>query len=311
MSMSLPDRLERVAVAWDGPLRRNVPLSPFSAFKVGGAADLFAEPETPEQVGTLLRLVHEAEVPLFALGGGTNLLVRDGGFRGVVVRLGKPFRYTRVEGETLVAGAVTPMSRVALAAEEAGLGGAVFGYDIPGTVGGALRMNAGAHGSEMSRILAEARGYDPEGRFRRVPAGKIQFAYRTAVYPYALLFTEAVLALHPEPKEDLVRVRKENHAYRLRTQPKGNTVGSIFKNPPGDYAGRLVEAVGLKGHERGGARVSDRHGNWILNERQATAADIEGLIRLIQARVQEAFGILLEPEVRILGEEQPVTEASR
>jgi len=292
-------------------MRRDVPLSPFSAFKVGGPADLFAEPETSEQVGSLLRLAHGEEIPVFALGGGTNLLVRDGGFRGIVIRLGKAFRYVRVEGETLTAGAIAPMSRVALAAEEAGLGGIEFGYDIPGTLGGALRMNAGAHGSEMSRVLSEARGFDPEGTFHRVPAAKIRFAYRTAIYPFPLLFTEGVLALHPEDREELARRRQENHAYRLKTQPKGNTVGSIFKNPPGDYAGRLVEAVGLKGHAIGGARVSDRHGNWILNEKQAKAADIEALILTIQKQVQERFGILLEPEVRIVGEAPAVSEASR
>jgi UDP-N-acetylmuramate dehydrogenase len=259
----------------------------------------------------MLRLAHEEGIPLFVLGGGTNLLVRDGGFRGIVLRLGKSFRYVRVEGEELTAGAITPMSRVALAAEEAGLGGIEFGYDIPGTVGGALRMNAGAHGSEMSRVLREARGFDPEGTFRRVPAKEVRFAYRTAVYPCSLLFTEAVLALHPEDRDDLRRRREENHAYRLRTQPKGNTVGSIFKNPPGDYAGRLVEAIGLKGHAIGGARVSDRHGNWILNERQASARDIETLIRTIQERVQERFGVLLETEVRIVGDAQIVPEVSR
>jgi UDP-N-acetylmuramate dehydrogenase len=309
--MSLRESLDRVAAAWGGQVRRDVLLSAYSAFKVGGPADLFLEPETTEEVGALLRLAHEEGIPLFVLGGGTNLLVRDGGFRGIVLRLGKSFRHVRVEGEELTAGAIAPMSRVALAAEEAGLGGIEFGYDIPGTVGGALRMNAGAHGSEMSRVLQEARGFDPEGTFRRVPATRVQFAYRTAVYPYSLLFTEAVLALHPEDKKELTRRRQENHAYRLRTQPKGNTVGSIFKNPPGDYAGRLVEAIGMKGHAIGGARVSDRHGNWILNERQATARDIETLIQTIQERVQEKFGVLLETEVRIVGEAQTVPETSR
>ena len=302
--------LHRMEQLVSGRTERNLPLAPFSAFKVGGRADLYLEPESPDEVRGVLRTAHEEGVPVFVLGGGTNLLIRDGGIRGVVIRLGKVFRRIRIEGHRLLGGGMASMTKVALAAEEVGLGGLEFGYDIPGTVGGALRMNAGAHGSDVSRVLAEASGFDEGGGFHRVPASQVRFGYRTAIYPCPLLFTEGIFALHPEDREALAARRKENHAHRLRTQPKGKTVGSIFKNPEGDHAGRLVDAAGLKGKRVGGARVSEKHGNWILNEEGASARDIESLIRTIQEAVRERFEVDLEPEVRIVGEPVPVPERS-
>jgi UDP-N-acetylmuramate dehydrogenase len=216
--------------------------------------------------------------------------------------LGRDFRRVEVAGHQLTAGAMAQMSKVALAAERAGLAGLVFGYDIPGTVGGIMHMNAGAHGQETKDVLVEARGFDFRGKRHRVPAAQIRFAYRTAIYPVELVLTEGVFALAPGDPEALAAERQENHAYRLRTQPKGHSVGSVFVNPPGDHAGRVVEAAGLKGFRMGRAMVSDKHANWILNEGGATAADIEGLIRAIQARVRERFGMELKTEVRIIGE---------
>jgi UDP-N-acetylmuramate dehydrogenase len=222
--------------------------------------------------------------------------------------MGKNFRNVEVEGNNVMAGAIAPMSKVARAAEEAALEGLEFGFDIPGTVGGALRMNAGAHGGEVRNVLAEARGFDHEGTFWTVPVSDIRFAYRVAVYPTELIFTEGVFKLTPGDREVLAERRKKNHEYRLRTQPKGNTVGSVFKNPEGDHAGRLVEAAGFKGFRFGGAVVSEKHANWILNDRQGTAHDIECLIRTIQEKVHEQFGVELEPEVRIVGEALPAGE---
>jgi UDP-N-acetylmuramate dehydrogenase len=250
-------------------------------------------------------MVRLDDIALFVLGGGTNLLIRDGGIRGVVLRLGRGFRDVRVEGAEIVAGAIAPMSKAARAAEDAELEGLEFGFDIPGTVGGALRMNAGAHGSEIKDILKEARGFDPAGQFHQVSVSDAQFGYRTAIYPVELLFTEAVFAMRPGDRETLAARRKEYHEYRLRTQPKGNTVGSVFVNPEDDHAGRLVDVAGLKGHRIGGAVVSEKHGNWILNDRQATATEIEALIRTVQQTVREKFGVELATEVRIVGEPEP------
>src|SRR5262245_42073492 len=240
-------------------------MAPLTAYKVGGPAELFAEPETAEELVALLTIVHREQVPLAVLGAGSNLLVRDAGVRGVVLRLGREFRRVAVSGHQLTAGAMTQMSKVALAAERAGLKGLVFGYDIPGTVGGIMRMNAGAHGQETKDVLAEARGYDVEGNYHRVPKAEIRFGYRTAIYPVDLVFTEGVFDLAPGDPAALAAERQENHAYRLRTQPKGHSVGSVFVNPPGDHAGRLVEAAEMKGYRMGRAVVSDKHANWILN----------------------------------------------
>jgi UDP-N-acetylmuramate dehydrogenase len=298
------DPIAVLEAAFPGLIRRNHPLAPYSAFKVGGTADCFIEPSGTDEVGEILRRAHAEGIPVFALGGGTNLLIRDGGIRGIVMHMGRPFRQVRVDGHILTAGAVTPMSKVALSAEQAGLAGLEFGFDIPGTVGGALRMNAGAHGSEIKDVLLEAQGFDPSGTFHTVPAARIRFAYRTAIYPTEMIFTEARFGLRPGDRAELAARREANHAYRLRTQPKGRTAGSVFKNPEGDHAGRLVEAAGLKGYRVGGAVVSDKHANWILNDRGATAKDIETLILTIQRTVKERFGITLTPEVRIVGEER-------
>lgn len=305
------DPLAAVEAAVPGRTRRNRPLAPYSAFKVGGAADLFVEPETTDELAAVLGVVRGAGLPLTVIGGGTNLLIRDGGVRGVVVRMGRAFRSVRIEGRELTAGAIAPMSKLALEAERASLAGLEFGFDIPGTVGGALRMNAGAHGSEISKVLVEARGLDAGGAFHAVPAGRVRFAYRTAIYPVDLIFTEGVFRLAPGDREELTARRIRNHEYRLRTQPKGNTVGSIFVNPEGDHAGRLVEAAGLKGHRIGGALISDKHANWILNDHQASAQDIEALIRAAQERVRERFGVNLVTEVRIVGEPVAVGGGSR
>jgi UDP-N-acetylmuramate dehydrogenase len=202
------------------------------------------------------------------------------------------------------------MSRVAMAAERASLGGLAFGFDIPGTVGGALAMNAGAHGGEIRDVLDRVRGIDPAGRPVDLAAAEIRFGYRTAVYPARLVFTEATFTLVPGDREALAAARRENHAFRLRTQPKGRTVGSVFKNPPGDHAGRLIDAAGLKGYRRGGARVSETHANWIVGDREATPRDIEDLVGAIRERVRERFGVDLEPELRIVGDERPATEGT-
>jgi UDP-N-acetylmuramate dehydrogenase len=297
--------LTRIEEAFPGRTRRDYPLSSYCAYKVGGAAELFVEPESPEELGAFLTLARREGVPVFVLGGGTNLLIRDGGIRGTVLRLGKSFRWVAVTGTELRAGAIAPMSKVAIAAEEASLAGLTFGYDIPGTVGGALRMNAGAHGGEIKDVLKEVRGFDLDGTEHIVAASEIRFAYRTAVYPRELVFVEGAFSLTPADRRALAEERARNHAHRLATQPKGNSVGSVFVNPAGDHAGRLVEAAGLKGFRIGGAVVSEKHGNWILNDGKATAAEIEGLIVTVQTRVKERFGVELKTEVKIVGEAAP------
>jgi UDP-N-acetylmuramate dehydrogenase len=167
-------------------------------------------------------------------------------------------------------------------------------------------MNAGAHGGEVKDVLSQARGFDALGTYHCIDADRVRFAYRTAIYPVELVvFVEAVFRLAAGDRDELVARRQENHAYRQRTQPKGHSVGSIFMNPPGDHAGRLVEAAGMKGFRVGGAVISEKHANWILNEGGATARDIETLIRTAQARVREQFAVELHTELRIVGEAEP------
>ncbi len=291
--------------ALPGRVRRAVPLAPFSSYKVGGAAEYFVEPQDEAEVAAAIGAARTHALDLFVLGGGTNVLIRDGGVRGMVLRLGRPFRAAEARGTEVWAGAVAPMSAAALAAERAALEGLEFGFDIPGTVGGALRMNAGAHGGEIRNILKEVHGVDLDGNPVRTAAADIRFAYRTTAYPVEMIFLTGVFALHPGDPEILAARRREYHEYRLRTQPKGNSVGSVFVNPAGDHAGRLIEAAGLKGFRIGGAAVSLKHANWILNEGDATAADIEAVIREVQARVRDRFGVELRTEVRIVGEPEP------
>ncbi len=285
-----------------GAVRRKVSLAPFCSYKTGGAADWLVEPSTEAQVAAVLAAVRELELPLFVLGGGTNLLVRDGGVRGVTLRLGRTFRTAEVRGTELHAGAVAPMSLAGAAAERAGLTGFEFAFDIPGTVGGALRMNAGAHGGEIRDVLARVEGCDLAGKPVRVEASEIRFSYRRAVYPADMVFLRGVFALAPGDPAEVAGRRRRYHEYRLATQPKGLSVGSTFINPEGDKAGRLIEAAGLKGFRVGDAVVSIKHANWILNEGKASAAEIEAVIDAVRERVRERFGVDLEPEVRIVGE---------
>jgi len=303
-----PEARARVLAAAPERCREHALLAPYVAYKVGGPADVLAEPETPDELGAVLRAAHGVGHPAFVLGGGTNLLIRDGGIRGVVIHLGKGFRTVRVEGALVAAGAAATMMQAASAAEKAGLGGLEFGYDIPGTVGGALQMNAGAHGSEVRDVLVEVLGFDRAGNPVRFEPADIRFAYRAATYPVPVVVYEGRFRLQPADPEAVAAKRKEFHAYRLRTQPKGRSVGSVFKNPPGDHAGRLIEVSGLKGRRVGGAVVSEKHANFFLNEGEATAADLEALIELVRGKVREDHGVVLETEVRIVGEPAPSGE---
>lgn len=295
-------RFRRVLEAAPGCVQLGRSLAPFTAYKVGGPADVYAEPDTEADLAAVLRAAAAEDLPVFSLGGGTNLLVRDGGIRGVVVRLGKGFRTVAVEGTRLRVGASATLMRAAAVAEKAGLTGLEFGYDIPGMLGGALRMNAGCHGREIKDVLESARGFTLDGTLSVVPAADIRFAYRSATYPVELLLTAATFRLEAGDPDEVAARRKRYHEHRLRTQPKGRSVGSVFKNPPGDFAGRLIETAGMKGRRVGGAVVSEKHANFILNEGEATAADLEALIDLVRDTVRSRHGVELELEARIVGD---------
>ncbi|MEJ2060772.1 MAG: UDP-N-acetylmuramate dehydrogenase [Gammaproteobacteria bacterium] len=286
-----------------GTLRSDAPLAKLTTWRVGGPADLLFKPADLADLQAFLADLDEA-MPLTWLGLGSNVLIRDGGIRGAVLLIhGALERLEQVGERRIRAEAGLPCAKVARFAARQGLTGAEFLAGIPGTMGGALAMNAGAFGTETwSRVVA-VETLDRFGRLHRRTPEEFEIGYRHVASAREEWFVACELELaHGDAEASLGQIR-ELLARRGATQPTGvATCGSVFRNPPGDYAGRLIEACGLKGYCIGGACVSDKHGNFILNTGDATAADLERLILHVQATVEAQTGIRLEPEVRILGE---------
>jgi UDP-N-acetylmuramate dehydrogenase len=243
-----------------------------------------------------------ADIPATVVGLGSNLIVRDGGVEGVVIRLGRGFSGIAVEGERIRAGAAVPDVRVARTAQEAGLAGLAFLRGIPGAVGGALRMNGGAYGRETKDALVEARGVDRAGKLRVFANGDMHYSYRHCGVPDDVVFTEAVFqGTRGDPAAIAADMDKITES-REATQPvKSRTGGSTFKNPPGGKAWQLIDAAGCRGLVVGDAQVSELHCNFLINRGNATAADIETLGETVRARVQEHSGVALEWEIRRIG----------
>ena len=309
------ERLERLfRPAVRGRLFPGESLRAHTSFRVGGPADLLFFPSDPDDLRSGLRLARAQGLPVFIMGRGTNLLVRDGGIRGVVVNLGD---LNRIEGGEiphhatpgtpvgLTALGGTPLSRVINFAVHPGLSGLEWASGIPGSVGGAIAMNAGAHGHSMGELVRWADLVDFEGNEKRVLSDRITFGYRSTRFPCPGFVVAAGLELTVRTEQEVLDETKrclEEHKRRL---PFGwANAGSVFKNPQGDFAGRLIEAAGLKGARVGGAEISVKHANVIVNIGQATAADIQALMEMIVARVRQDFGISLESEIQIVGENQ-------
>jgi UDP-N-acetylmuramate dehydrogenase len=285
-----------------GHVRASEPLARHTSFRIGGPADVLATPDTADQLAALVRAAAQADVPLTILGGGSNMLVGDGGIRGVVVKLGRGFRRVVWEPPCVEAGAAVQLGRLARDAAARGLAGLEYAEGIPGTVGGALFMNAGAYGGEVAGVVDEVDGVRSDGVVTRIARAELAFAYRRTALPPGFLVTAVRFRLRPEAT-DAVRARLDGaRDRRTASQPHGwANAGSIFKNPPGDFAGRLVEIAGLKGTRVGGARISEAHGNFIVNEGDARAADVQALMQEAQRVVWERSGVWLEPEVRLVG----------
>ena len=240
---------------------------------------------------------------MLCLGVGSNLLIRDGGFDGVVIRFGKKFSAITVKDTDVVAGAGAPDIAVAAAAREAGLGGLEFLRGIPGTIGGAVRMNAGAYGREMADVLIEARALDRAGNDHRFTLEEMGYTYRHSDLPEDLIFTGATLQGTPDLKENIERRMQEIAEAREESQPlRTRTGGSTFKNPEGHKAWQLIDEAGCRGLRVGGAHVSEKHCNFLINDDNGTAADLEELGEEVRRRVRERSGIELEWEIRIVGE---------
>ncbi|MFN3744053.1 MAG: UDP-N-acetylmuramate dehydrogenase [Hyphomicrobiaceae bacterium] len=303
---SLAAELETLLPELRGRLVADAPLKDITWFRTGGAAQVLYTPADEADLAYFMRQV-PAEVPVFVIGLCSNLLVRDGGIRGVVVRLGRGFGSIEILDRTrLRAGAAVPDVKIARAAADAGIAGLAFYRGIPGGIGGALRMNAGAHGRETKDVLLSARAVDRAGRVHELSNADMGFTYRRSAVPHDWIFTSAIFAGTPGQPEEIGRAMEEVAAYRERHQPiRERTGGSTFKNPPENSAWKLIDAAGCRGLRVGGAMVSEMHCNFLINDRQASAEDIERLGETVRARVRAASGIELQWEIVRVGEALP------
>jgi UDP-N-acetylmuramate dehydrogenase len=294
-------RLLREAVG--DRLLTDFPLAPLTSFRLGGPAALYLEVESSEDLRAVGRSVVETGVPFMVIGKGSNLLVADAGFPGLVVRLGRSYRWAAREGELLRAGGAMPLPALAGVALSHRLSGLEFGVAIPASVGGSVRMNAGAHGHALDEVIESIEMFDiTAGDVRAVQASEAGFAYRTSGLPEPGVVVAAGFLLVPGEPEQIRKEMDEARAWRRATQPLAEpNCGSVFKNPPGDHAARLIEAVGGKALAVGGARVSEKHSNFIVAGPGATASDVDSLMRLLRERVLSEFGVELEAEVRLVG----------
>lgn len=302
-----PELCERITHLLGERVRYSFPLARHTSFRIGGPADAFAELDTLDELQTLLAWLHEESVPVFLLGGGTNILVSDKGVRGVVVKLGDGFNYTRwteaPTAATVQVGAANSLGRFVREAVRKGYRGVEFAEGIPGTVGGGLLMNAGAFGGELSTVVLAISGVHHDGRYERLPGEALGFAYRRTALPSQFVVTAVEFHLKRGQTEEIVAVMNTAQQKRQKTQPHGYpNAGSIFKNPPGTYAGRLIEAAGLKGCMQGRAQVSAQHANFIVNTGSASATDVRLLMDQIQRTVWKKNNIWLEPEIRLVGD---------
>ena len=280
------------------------PMSRHTTLKLGGPADYLVFPRSAEEIRALFAEAGAYGMPVTVIGHGSNLLVLDGGIRGLVISVSKNMRSIRREGNSLIAQAGAMLGSVAAEAAEDGLAGLEFASGIPGTVGGAMTMNAGAYGGEMAQVVSRVNGITPEGEPVSVSNADMQFGYRTsAVGRLNFVVTEAVFSLTPGEPEEIRARMAELNAKRAEKQPLDQaSAGSTFKRPEGYYAAALIDQCGLKGYAVGGAQVSLKHAGFLINN-GGTSKDFVELMEKVQEIVGERAGVKLEPEIRILGEE--------
>lgn len=291
---------ERLRARVDGAVEVDAPLARFTTFRVGGPADVLLEAESEEDLRALAE--ERGDAPVAIIGKGSNLLVSDDGFRGVAVRLGRAFREHSSVGNEVVFGGAVHLPAGARLTARLGLAGFEFAAEIPATFGGAVRMNAGAHGRCMADVLVQATVVDLEtGGVRDVDVDALGYAYRHSALHRSDIVTRGRVRLERGDPAKISATISAFLRWRREHQPSGRSAGSVFKNPDGDSAGRLIDAAGAKGLKVGGAEVSDVHANFIVASPQATASDVYSLIERIRAMVEAHSGVVLEPEVRFLG----------
>ena len=292
------------AIAGAHQILENEPMSRHTTFKVGGPADVLFLPESEEQLIQAIAIAKDAGIPCIVIGNGSNLVVRDGGIRGLVIALGEGMAAIVRSGDTITAWAGASLARVSAFAQASGLAGLEFASGIPGTLGGGCAMNAGAYGGQLSDVLIDARMLLDDA-VKTLTVEDMQMGYRTSLpLREGGIVISARFALTPDNPESIAERMRELNARRRDKQPLNRpSAGSTFKRPEGHFAGALIEQSGLKGYRVGGAQVSEKHAGFIVNAGGATAKDILTLIGIVQDEVLARFGVHLETEVRILGED--------
>ena len=280
------------------------PMSRHTTFRIGGPAELFLVPKSTEEIAGIFKICREEVIPWFVLGNGSNLLVSDKGYQGVVIQLYKGFGEVKVQGCQITAQAGALLSQIAAAAREESLTGFEFAGGIPGTLGGAVVMNAGAYGGEMKDVIKEVTVLTREGEIRTLQAEELAMGYRTsAIKEAGYIVLSAVLSLEKGDKEQIKARMQELAGMRSSKQPlQYPSAGSTFKRPEGYFAGKLIMDSGLRGYQVGGAQVSEKHCGFVINTGNATARDVRNLMADVQRIVEEKYGVKLEPEVKFLGD---------
>ena len=302
----MTDRISRrfCEIVGENKVLEQEPMARHTTFRIGGPADYFVELGSIEQIRAAIQVCREENLPWFVLGRGSNLLVSDKGYRGVILSIYKDFQKTEIQGETVTVQAGVRLTTLSGKVLDASLTGLEFASGIPGTIGGAVVMNAGAYGGEMKDIVRKVTVLDQDGEVRTLTCGEMQFGYRTSLAKkkgYIVLGAE--LTLKQGEKEKIRGEMQALKAKRIEKQPlEFPSAGSTFKRPEGYFAGKLIMDAGLRGAAVGGAQVSEKHCGFVVNTGNATAADVRELMRQVQGKVQEQFGVHLEPEVRFLGE---------
>jgi UDP-N-acetylmuramate dehydrogenase len=287
-----------------GEIRQHEILAPYTTWKIGGPADILLIPASKQQLVTAIQMLYRKGIPWTVLGRGSNLLIADKGIRGVVIKLGNALETLRFEGTQVIVGAAYSFIKLSILTAKEGLTGLEFASGIPGTVGGAVYMNAGAHASDVSRILKQAEVILDTGELVTMQAEDLHYAYRHSIlHQLTGIVTEAVFELQLGDRKEIAGAMASYRDRRLRTQPlQLACAGSVFRNPQNGFAAKLIEEAGLKGMRVGGAEVSTLHANFIVNTGGATAVDVLTLIERVQRNVLETSGVSLVPEVLVVGE---------
>ena len=290
--------IDKEKILFDEPMKKH------TTFRIGGPADYFIVPTEIEEIRAVVSLCEEMGMPYYVIGNGSNLLVADKGFRGVILQIYKAMNQVKIEGNVITAQAGASLAQIAKEALEHALTGFEFAAGIPGTLGGAVRMNAGAYGGEIKDIRTKATVLTKEGEVVELSKEELEFGYRTSIIERTgQIVLKAEIELSPGKREEIKAVMDDLRKKRVSKQPlEFPSAGSTFKRPEGHFAGKLIQDAGLKGFRIGGAQVSEKHSGFVINTGNATASDVVELMRQVNEKVTDMFGVSLEPEVRRIGE---------